>query len=129
MVNDEATNLIYGFDSDTVVWNYGGMTVTIKLSKPVRTALIWGEASLVVILCGGIEGQYPPSQLLVYKSDGTLKYTLSAPDGYEFYSIIPHPTWGVTVVCGSKDPLATWPEWNFRIDYRRGKLMRYSPNK
>jgi hypothetical protein len=129
MANYEVTNLVYSLEPDTVMWTCQGRTVEIKTPTAVRTVLIWDEPGLVVVLSGGMEGKYPPDRLLIYESDGKLRHSLSPPDGYEFYSIIPHPTWGVTVVCGIKDPMNPWQEWNFRIDHRRGTLIRYSPNK
>lgn len=68
------------------------------------------------------------ARLLVIAPDGGVKHELAAPPGFDLSHIVEHPEHGLCVVCNGDQEINGWYDWYFKVDSRRGMLVRVSPS-
>lgn len=109
--------------SEKISWRLDGGEVSLQV--PGLITALYSSASNVIAVLSRVSGE---TALLLLSQDGNIQHRLVAPSGFAFSHLVEHPEHGLCIVCNGDQEIAGWYDWYFKIESRRGSLMRVSPS-
>lgn len=109
--------------SEKMSWRLDGGHVSLQV--PGLITALYSSASNIIAALSRERGE---AALLLVSIDGKVQHRLVAPSGFAFSHFVEHPEHGLCVVCNGDQEIAGWYDWYFKIESRRGSLLRVSPS-
>lgn len=120
----DVTDLIVNDDKTEVSWAVSGKTIRVSAEDIGQVIEDKVHKKIVVSLC---KSEYP-YQIKVFDVSGKEQFSFDEPKPFEFYYLKPHSKFGVSIVCTINEPVDGRMDWQFEINYSKGKLERYAPS-
>lgn len=110
--------------TDCVEWIYESQKIAISLSQAGQALEDKVNHKIIVSVT---DGKYP-KLLKIYNLFGDEECTVKEPQNFQFYFLREHSTYGVSVVCSSREPIDGRFDWQFFIAYPNCELRKFAPS-